>query len=1065
MLDLLEAKAEPGKDRNRAFLDDLKDAHDAAGPGGDWIDPDGVSWFHRRITSRAEREHLPHEDLLLYDENIVRHWREITTPLDRRGHVLQHFQYAALLFTEIYLDRYFRDARGLLDDLNAFVEAWNAEREEQDRADAFAREDLNKLAFWMATGSGKTLLMHVHIKQYLHYLEAAGRRHELNRIILLTPNEGLSRQHLDEFAASGMQAEIFNKEGRTLFTGRAIEIIEVTKLREDSGEKTVAVEAFEGNNLVLVDEGHRGSSSADGPWRTYRAEICRDGFSFEYSATFGQAIKYSNATRALVQEYGHAILFDYSYRYFHADGFGKDYQILNLQEAQNEEQRLTYMTGGLLAFLEQLRVHRDSGAELAPYLVEKPLWVFIGHTVQSTGTKEVSDIFDVLTFLADFMQGTPQVLARIERLRDGNHGLMDRGDRDIFRNRLNVVLPPGRDTTEVHREARRLIFNTEHGGKLYVEQIRGEGAEGEIAVRVGDAPAFGVINVGDPSKVVRQVEQKGDDFGLAVQETGDFKASLFRSVNAADSTVNVLIGAKKFIEGWSSWRVSTMGLMNVGRNEGSEIVQLFGRGVRLKGLDHSLKRSTAFPNRPHPRHIRLLETLNIFGVRADYMDAFRDYLKEEDLPDEDDFEEIALRVLHHLEDGGKFAGLDSRLKTLGLPDGVDFKQQGPKPVLSADLDGDESLKPLLERKVVLDWHPRVQAQRSRGAEGPDTGTAEKLHHPLEHDHIAFFDFDVIWFALQRYKAERSWHNLSIPREVPRQLLERNDWYELLIPAADLQFDRFTRVAEWQQIAIALLKKYVERFYELRKNQYEGPLLILRDLEFKPDGSGNFFAAYTFSIPRDHEQLRSAIALIDEEVEAGGPVTPRVVGELESVVFDGHLYTPLIRLSDGTRAEVRPAGLNEGERNFVRDLARYLEEHPEAAAGREVYLLRNRSRGRGVGFFEGAGVYPDFILWILEEAKQHITFVDPHGLVHAAKNDPKLLLAGTIKDHQARIRKDHPEITLDSFLISRTEKIQAHWASDLTLDELDEAHVLFPEHGSVTHIRRMFELMGELPEAG
>ena len=46
---------------------------------------------------------------------------------------------------------------------------------------------LNKLAFWMATGSGKTLLMHANILQYRHALTRHGRRRELNRILLLTP--------------------------------------------------------------------------------------------------------------------------------------------------------------------------------------------------------------------------------------------------------------------------------------------------------------------------------------------------------------------------------------------------------------------------------------------------------------------------------------------------------------------------------------------------------------------------------------------------------------------------------------------------------------------------------------------------------------------------------------------------------------------------------------------------------------------------------------------------------------------------------------------------------------
>ena len=32
---------------------------------------------------------------------------------------------------------------------------------------------------------------------------------------------------------------------------------------------------------------------------------------------------------------------------------------------------------------------------------------------------------------------------------------------------------------------------------------------------------------------------------------------------------------------------NTMGLMNVGKGEGAQIIQLFGRGVRLKGCDLS----------------------------------------------------------------------------------------------------------------------------------------------------------------------------------------------------------------------------------------------------------------------------------------------------------------------------------------------------------------------------------------------------------------------------------------------------------------------------------------------
>ncbi|MBV5343979.1 hypothetical protein JZU68_10470, partial [bacterium] len=85
-----------------------------------------------------------------------------------------------------------------------------------------------------------------------------------------------------------MEAELFNKSAGSLFRGKAIEIIDINKLGEKDGDKTVAVGSFEGSNLVLVDEGHKGSGGE--VWKGYRDALCATGFSFEYSATFGQSI-------------------------------------------------------------------------------------------------------------------------------------------------------------------------------------------------------------------------------------------------------------------------------------------------------------------------------------------------------------------------------------------------------------------------------------------------------------------------------------------------------------------------------------------------------------------------------------------------------------------------------------------------------------------------------------------------------------------------------------------------------------------------------------------------------
>ena len=124
----------------------------------------------------------------------------------------------------------------------------------------FTEDDLNKLAFWCATGAGKTLMMQVHIKQYLYYAQKAGKLNDINNIILLTPNEELSRQHLEQLQKSNMSAELFSKGGLGgFFQKQTIQVIDINKLADTNGDKTVAVDSFEGNNLVLIDEAHKGS--------------------------------------------------------------------------------------------------------------------------------------------------------------------------------------------------------------------------------------------------------------------------------------------------------------------------------------------------------------------------------------------------------------------------------------------------------------------------------------------------------------------------------------------------------------------------------------------------------------------------------------------------------------------------------------------------------------------------------------------------------------------------------------------------------------------------------------
>jgi hypothetical protein len=1020
------------------------------------LDENNIHLFYHALSAQFPGLlQLPTDLLLEYDQNIVRHTQRLNERRITRGEepiVWKYFQYLSLLFTEIYLDWYFRDPKALLAALAEQVVAYNANKLEADQlvpvdAEAEPWQQLNKLAFLMATGSGKTLVMHTNILQFQHYLNVHGRRRELNRIILLTPNEGLSQQHFREFEAAGIDAELFNKDGRGLFAGQSVEILEITKLRDDMGEKTIAVDAFEGNNLVLVDEGHRGASGGgDGAWMRFRNALCEKGFSFEYSATFGQAAK---GNPALTDLYAKNIVFDYSYRYFYGDGFGKDYQILNLDGGTQESHRELYLVASLLSFFQQQRLFREQGATFRLFNIEKPLWVFVGGSVTVTrglAPRDASDIVEILKFLASYVADRAASIQRIDRVL--NQGLATSKGKNLLAGRFTYLNTLGLSPAQVFEETLATLFGAPGGGQLYVENLKG--ATGEVALRLGaDNEAFGVINVGDDAKLVKLCEERG----FATGER-DFSGSLFREINQPQSSVNLLIGSKKFTEGWSSWRVSTMGLMNVGQGEGAQIIQLFGRGVRLKGYDLSLKRSgqAQLPEGvERPKHISLLETLGIFGIRADYMVQFRDFVEEEGLPTNDDRREFLLPVIKNLGTQQlKTIRLKGKINGVQTGFGDAFRKLGPIPTVAKP-------DPYLQKnQVVLNWYPKINAMHSGGAVGSDSWAVKNLTH-LTSSHVAFLDLDRLYFELERFKAERGWFNLNLTREGVAGLLADQSWYSLLIPAEELALDSFEKVRLWEEIALSLLKKYTERYYTYRKREWELPHLEYRDLE---GSDPNFLGTkedleegyYRLLLDASQEEIVAKLKDLKENIEERD-FAPWEFNGIKATWFAQHLYEPLLA-ADHKLVEIAPVPLNKGERRFVEDLKAFHDGVGRFFKDKQLYLLRNLSRGRGVGFFEEGGFYPDFILWLIAAGRQHVVFVDPKGIRNLGPTDRKIRFFETIKEIEQRL--GDPNVNLHSYIVSNTPShtMQQLWGMDKAA--MVASNILFQEEDQGTYVQTMLE---------
>ena len=946
----------------------------------------GESDYAQALSPFPARAYVTPDRFAAYDANIIAHSRRLRMT-GEHGRTWKPHQYLALLFTEHYLRRYFDDPEALRADLNAAKVRHRPTALMPD----YEPDDLRTLAFQSATGSGKTLLMHAHILQYRQHLRRAGGR--LNNIVLVTPNEQMSAQHERALRDSGLHARRFASEaGTDLFA--PVEIIDLNKLAEKKGVKRVAVADFGDDNLVLVDEGHLGASGK--VWRERRKELSRGGFTFEYSATFNQVVA-GKKDQDLLHAYGKCLLFDYAYRRFYADGYGKDYAILNLPGGVQDANSDMYLLGCLLTFYQQCRIWREHGTQWQAFNPAKPLWVSLGKTV--TGTSQAdratqSDVIRILDFLGWVLAHGEAVRPMLGRLLDGESGLLDAAGRDAFAGGFPHLPRDG----DLYADLYTTLF---HGaGRLRVAYLTA--GEGELHLRTAGHEPFGVVNVGDAAALYKRLAERPDpDFDIE-REMG-FAARLFADVDRPDSPVNVVIGARRFIAGWNSWRVSTMGLMHVGVGEGPEIIQMFGRGVRLKGWNMSLKRhrkSDAEPPRDSDR-LAELETLYIFGLRANYMQTFRDLLQKEGVRTEQ--ETFTLPVTWNF-------AKKTDLKLIRLKQDRRYRTSDERPALP---NPDAADAPV----VTLDRYSRLQSVASGDlTDGGGTGRESVSLEPYADG----FDATRVYDRVIRRKRQRGWHNLTIAPRTIERLLYNDKWDDLSLPPDRLNPTEFRQIRELEDVAVDLITEYADRFWRTRRRRWEHDRIEVVTLD---QDDPNNVETYEISVDAAEDRL------VEEACELAAHVRQGRYDDLKT--WYGHLqvgvictrlhaYQPLLHVRTDHVVTVQPVPLDEHEKRVVEGLAGLAQRGAACLDGKDLFLIRNLTRGRGVSFFDDFGYYPDFIVWLKGRRLQHVLFLDPKGLSRFGRKERhKVQLHREIMQVEDRIRRNEPGLRLRAYVLSVT----------------------------------------------
>jgi len=693
---------------------------------------------------------------------------------------------------------------------------------------------------------------------------------------------------------------------------------------------------------------------------------------------------------------------EYSYKYFYTDGYGKDFYVYNLKEDLYSEKYVDLiLTANLMAYYEQILIFEEHKKKHHEYNIERPLLTFIGGTV--TGKIIKSDIPQIIFFFKDILENRENFEANAHKILDGESGLIDTNGNDIFKDKFNFLKETGLNKDDIYSK----VFN----GKGNLQLWKLKKAPGEIGLKTSSGEKyFGVISVDKVSSLLTIVEK---DVEVRDENLLD---SLFFTINDNNSSINVLVGSRKFMEGWDSWRVSCMGLLNIGRGKGPQIIQLFGRGVRLKGKDYSLKREET------PDYdLNKLQTLNIFGLNADYINSFLQAINREEV----NFKEQEIKIeFNNLEQW------NDKLYVIKIKDDFDFINNIYR--LSVNQD--------ILSKVTLNMQPKLSM-----AHGLETGKAKTKSNETK-SLISFLDYinwNRIYLEIIKYKISKGFFNLLIDKAILVEIF-KNEKYKIYATDEQISVNKFEDLTKIENFTLVLLKQYVDKFY---KNEAKRKAMDYLDVE---------------KIDKEHDNLnfkkiilKIPVKLMKDFEDVFGKLEDfykKDVKEIPTMHFDNHLYSPLIVFQKGReKIKSSPVKLNTGETKFVMDLKKYIKSELDSLKDKKIFLLRNLSK-KGIGFFQTtAGFYPDFILWIKENDKQKMIFIDPKGIRNLGSfTDDKIqFCVSYIKEVEEKVKQKIKEkaldekLELDAFIISVSDydSIKQSYGNP-TEKEFEEQKILF-----------------------
>lgn len=498
---------------------------------------------------------------------------------------------------------------------------------------------INRMSFWMATGSGKTLVI-VKLLQLLGSLIHQGHIPK-NDILFLTYREDLIEQfknHVNEFNLhneytinlySLKEYANVKRENRLKFE-KEVDVFYYRSdlISDEQKDKIVNFRNYDngGKWYILLDEAHKGDKE-DSKRQAFYSILSRKGFLFNFSATFTDPIDYAtcvynfNLARFIEEGYGKHI---YTSKKSIDALEKKDSTEENI--AEKEKQKILLK---ILVLYTAIHQQYESIKKIHGNLYHKPLLLTLVNSV-NTEDSDLELFFREIERIAG-NRGDGYILEQAKK--ELINELSDSDAKYEFEEtkiNSNIIVPILSNIT--YKMIMGAVFNSTTHGTIEVIKIPGNKQELAFKLKTSDKP-FALMKIGDISEWI-----KGKLTGYELTERFE-NESLFRNLNNSDD-INILMGSRSFYEGWDSNRPNIILFINIGKGIDAKkfVLQSIGRGVRIEPLPNKRKRLISLYNTGEVEkrlfeHIKnkidILESLFIFGTKANNLKDVIETLKEE----------------------------------------------------------------------------------------------------------------------------------------------------------------------------------------------------------------------------------------------------------------------------------------------------------------------------------------------------------------------------------------------------------------------------------------------------